>query len=310
MKRKKLVLASALLVALVLSLVPGAALADDDKAPAIVELRPEEQVIPVGATTFVRVWVRSVSNFYGIEFTLRFDPALLDGVDVVAGAAFSGLPAGDWMLVRNDFVGDRARFAASLVGHAPLNGDLHVATIRLRGRDVGVSPLVWTHILMANDVGGPIPYVDRDGEIEVGDRLSITGFAHLQGRTDHSGIDVEASGPVVATALTDADGRYTLPGVRSGRYQMLFEFDTYLVTQLRNCDTGAGSEFRPPTVTLLAGDLIRDQVINIQDLTRCAGVFGTADPRGDVNGDGAVNIFDLVLIGVNFGQTGPIVIVC
>jgi hypothetical protein len=214
------------------------------------------------------------------------------------------------MVAQKDFAGDRARFAASVVGQPPLDGDLHVATIRFRGRDLGTSPLVWANLILANDVGASIPYFANTGNIEVADRINIVGYAFLQGRTNHAGIDVEASGPIVAGFTTAADGRYELTDVRSGRYQFLFEHDMYLATRLRNCDTGAGTEYRPPAVTLVAGDLNRDQLIDIRDLTRCAGVFGSADPGADINGDGVVNLFDLVLIGINFGRAGPVELTC
>ena len=214
------------------------------------------------------------------------------------------------MTTQKDFAGDRARFAASLVGQPPLNGDLHLATITFRGRSNGNSPLTWPNLLLANDVGAAIPYIARNGNIHGTDLIDITGYAHRQGRTDHSGIDVEVSGPIVADVTTAANGLYQLVNVRAGRYEFLFEHDLYLATRLRNCNTGAGTEFRPPTVTLVAGDLNRDQRIDILDLTRCAGAFGTADPGADINDDVVVNLFDLVLIGANFGQLGPIVVTC
>ena len=31
-----------------------------------------------------------------------------------------------------------------------------------------------------------------------------------------------------------------------------------------------------------------------------------ADPAADINGDGTVDVFDLVLVGTNFGQTAPV----
>ena len=77
-----------------------------------------------------------------------------------------------------------------------------------------------------------------------------------------------------------------------------------------NCNTGAGTEFNPPPITLVAGDLNSDQNINIMDLTRCAAVFGTPDPGADLNADGIVDLLDLVLIGINFGRVGPTVAVC
>ena len=309
MKMKRLLLVSILLTALVLSLVPGGVLAQE-KSPTIVFVAPASQAIGVGDLATVEVRVQNVADFYGVQFELRFNPALLDGVSIEEGPALTSLPAGGYMTTQKDFAGDRARFAASLVGQPPLNGDLHLATITFRGRAIGNSPLTWANLLLANDVGASIPYIARTGNIAVTDLIDIVGYAHMQGRTDHSGIDVEVSGPIVADVVTAADGLYELVNVRAGRYEFLFEHDMYLATRLRNCDTGSGTEFRPPTVTLVAGDLNRDQRIDILDLTRCAGAFGTADPDADINDDGVVNLFDLVLIGANFGQVGPVVVTC
>jgi hypothetical protein len=235
---------------------------------------------------------------------------LLDGLTVTEGAAFTGVGAGNYFVTQKTIVGDRVRFAAALTGVAPLNGDLHIATIEFRGRGAGSSPLEWINVILANDAAAPIAHIRRNGTIVVTDLLNIVGYAFLQGRHDHSLIDVEVSGPIVADVQTAADGRYEIIDARAGWYEFLFEHDLYLPAHLRNCNTGAGTEFNPPAVTLVAGDLNRDSAINIMDLTRCAAVFGTADPGADLNADGIVNLLDLVLIGVNFGRVGPTTQVC
>ncbi|NND75060.1 MAG: VCBS repeat-containing protein [Ilumatobacter sp.] len=61
------------------------------------------------------------------------------------------------------------------------------------------------------------------------------------------------------------------------------------------------------TLTLLAGDVVSvggDEAINLQDAVAIGAVFGgTATGEEDVNGDGNVNIFDLVHIGRNYLAT-------
>ena len=59
---------------------------------------------------------------------------------------------------------------------------------------------------------------------------------------------------------------------------------------------------------LLGGDVNDIPGVEIGDLSAIGGLFGTpitADTGPDVNGDGWVNIFDLVLAGGNFGLSTP-----
>lgn len=58
----------------------------------------------------------------------------------------------------------------------------------------------------------------------------------------------------------------------------------------------------------LKGDANGDGVVDIQDLLIIMQAFGTSppsDPRADVNGDGTVDLFDLVEAARNFGASSP-----
>jgi hypothetical protein len=66
-----------------------------------------------------------------------------------------------------------------------------------------------------------------------------------------------------------------------------------------------------PTVTLVGGDVDRNNVINLVDVViigsavgKCAGMSGY-DPAADVNADACVDVYDLALAGANFGRAGP-----
>jgi hypothetical protein len=59
-------------------------------------------------------------------------------------------------------------------------------------------------------------------------------------------------------------------------------------------------------ITLLAGDINADNLIDIFDLAHMARFYGSSDSQADLNGDGTVSILDLVLAAGNYGQRGPL----
>ena len=57
--------------------------------------------------------------------------------------------------------------------------------------------------------------------------------------------------------------------------------------------------FLCPTVTFFGGDN------DICDLTLLGANFAIMSTAADINGDGIVSIFDLVMVGANFGKAEP-----
>ena len=111
-----------------------------------------------------------------------------------------------------------------------------------------------------------------------------------------------------AQATTDAAGKFAVGGSEpvTARYPGFLSAMAAPGTAAAHASaTGDTSTNSVGTITLLAGDLNGDDVINIFDLAIIANALDTSDPKADLNGDGVVNILDVALIASNFGQQGP-----
>lgn len=137
---------------------------------------------------------------------------------------------------------------------------------------------------------------------------TVMGKVMLQGRMTYEDISVTVG--ELPSVTTGPDGSYTIPNVPQGQHTIRVQKAGYLSAEGDLTITGKGETTTMATVTLLAGDLNGDGTINLFDLVLISTTFGkqdTASLRSDLNGDGTVNLFDLVLVGNNLYQTGPIV---
>lgn len=134
------------------------------------------------------------------------------------------------------------------------------------------------------------------------------GKVMLQGRTSHAGVTVTIG--ELAPVTTSSDGTYAvLRGVPKGQHVIKAEKTGYLSAEGYVIIEDETHTKTMPPITLLAGDLNGDGTINLFDLVLIGTIFGQQDMeslRSDLNGDGMVNLFDLVLVGNNLGRDGPL----
>jgi len=134
---------------------------------------------------------------------------------------------------------------------------------------------------------------------------AISGTVMLQGRADHIGARVSTMGIVTATS---SDGYFMLSGLPAGSYDVLAAKVGYLYAQKTGVVVNAGATTELSPVLLLGGDANSDCQINLFDLVIVARSYGsspTSDPRADINGNGRVDIYDLVMVGANLDQRCP-----
>jgi hypothetical protein len=144
---------------------------------------------------------------------------------------------------------------------------------------------------------------------------SIQGVVQYQRRTDHAGImlTVLAGGPTGTTFaqfVTTADGSFRFDNVPAGTYTIQFAGSSHLGA-VYTFDVGAAGIVLN-TVKLLAGDTDGNNAIDLADAALIgANLQQSAPPApaaADLNADALINIIDLVLVGGNFGTSGPVVV--
>lgn len=128
---------------------------------------------------------------------------------------------------------------------------------------------------------------------------SVRGTVRLQGRDAHDGVQILAQ-PGGHTAATATDGTFSIavaaPSTISASYT------GYLPVQWTITEPPDLVLTLDP-VTLLGGDVNGDRAIDILDIVYVGSHFGGTDVKADINGDGKVDILDVVIAGGNFGAS-------
>ena len=256
----------------------------------------------------------NVSELSAFSFKLRFNPDIVqvidadpgqEGVQITLGESFSS--KGHFVAVNKvDNASGLVDFAVTLIGAGPLNGNITLAEINWAPQQAGSSALTFEDMILARGNGTGIHTVIQHGQAEVSGGCSsgVFGQALLQGRIAHSGVTV--SDNQGNQAQTDADGNFAINSNNSivVKYPGYLSAQADIQTQLGLA--GVGDTANLGAITLLAGDVNGDDIINIFDLVYMSNRYQTDDATADLNADGAVNVIDLVLAANNYQQQGPL----
>ena len=119
-------------------------------------------------------------------------------------------------------------------------------------------------------------------------------------------VSLYGAGNTLVTSVTaNADGTFSLtaPG---GTYNIVATASGFLSAQGSATITG-GSTTTKPTVTLLAGDIDANNVIDQFDALTIGMNYNAATPTtADLNNDGVINVLDLELLASNYRKTGTL----
>ena len=110
---------------------------------------------------------------------------------------------------------------------------------------------------------------------------------------------------VVASVTANADGTFSLTAP-AGAYTVRASASGFLSAE-GSITLTAGDTSTMPNITLLAGDIDNNGVIDQFDAMTIGMSYNTASPAAaDLNNDGVINVLDLELLAQNYRKTGPI----
>jgi hypothetical protein len=272
--------------------------------------------VQIDSEVTVPVYLENVTDLYGAEIVLSFDPSILQVQDDKPGTVGTQITPGNLPDPEQCFVVQNAAnneagtiaYAVSLLRPSPpATGDGVLARIRFKAIGTGTSPIrVSRAILVASDACC-LEITTEDGSVSTGTANvgAVQGVVRVEGRTNYGGVTVSIGGKEATTAT---DGSFTVNGIAPGDYTLSAVIDSYLRADRPNVTISAGNTTSVPAVTLLAGDIDNNCQIDIFDLVALGSAYGTSppdEPAADFNQDNQLNIFDLVLLAGNYGLTCP-----
>jgi len=243
--------------------------------------------------------VADIHNLYAAQVELTFDPAIVQVEDAYGFEPGIQIEEGDFPLpevvIRNQVDNETGiiQYAVSLIGsNAGISGSGLLARVTLHGRDLGISDLRFTRVILSDPQSAQISARSEDGLISVrraaGD---LIGHVILERRPGNGGASV-----CVGDTCTHAagDGSYLLPDVPPGLQTVMVSHESYL-RSWREVDVPIGPLVLPD-VTLLGGDVNGDDRIEQFDAMSVGLAWNSTpmdmqwDGRADITDDGNVNL--------------------
>jgi ABC-type nitrate/sulfonate/bicarbonate transport system substrate-binding protein len=115
----------------------------------------------------------------------------------------------------------------------------------------------------------------------------------------------DAGGILVASMVADGDGTFSLTAP-AGTYT-IFAVSSGFLSALGAVTLVAGDTTTQPNITLLAGDIDNNNVIDQFDAITIGINYNSSTPdSADLNNDGVINVLDLELLAQNYRETGPL----
>lgn len=265
--------------------VPGSTGRADSQQAGLLWLDPPTASASVGTAVTLALRLDSITNVYGAQVGLSFDPAFLEvvGATVTPGAC----PQPDFVITNTaDNVAGTIEYTVSQLNPTlPCDGGL-VATIELLCK-AETSPSTAVSIdasIIPDPDGVPLGHTTQNATVEcLGGGFVVEGTVALQSWPNPEGVVVtlrDSGGVPVDQQVVAPDGAFSLnAGDAAETYSVQAAYPRYLAAEATGITGSAGTTVDIGHATLRAGDLNGDGVINILDITAVAGNFNKTSPQ-------------------------------
>lgn len=281
--------------------------------PALVTIPDRLETTLCSLRDTMQIRVDNVVNLAVVEMEITYDPAVIQVIDADAAQRGVQVRVDSVFDVDSIFTNevDTTRgiisFGAGVIGVPVINGSSPLIAIDWRPQRVGSSAVTITSLTLTDAGGQTISAPVLSGEVVVNFVPNcLSGSVALEGRSEHGGVTVTNAEGDQTTTLPD--GSYAIPASSS----LTFEHAGFVpaqadLSQQTLSAAAAGQQITLQRVTLPAGDVNGDRVVNILDMAYLARHYGTSDRLADLNGDGKVDVLDLALCAKNYWKQGPVV---
>jgi hypothetical protein len=288
------------------------------QAPQVAQAMPPAQAVPgltveivgpasvqVGDTFELQVVASNIPDpgIFGYQLVFNWDETVFSVVSVTTNDA--DFP----VLAKNALGANTYEIAASREGDVTdLTGPITLLTVQVQANtitDPDSALFSLTDVKLGRKGGFEVP-VDQiiDLSVVVTPVLGaeISGNVKVEGRADDNQAGHSVVDDTILSTTTDTLGDFTFGTVDFGTYNFTADSPGFLAASCAGVVHDVG-----PTVlndvVLLAGDIDNSGAIDITDAASIGIVFGSTDPEvADLNADGVVDVLDLILMAVNFGQ--------
>ena len=344
----------------------------DPSPTPIVRLQPDNAIVKNGTVFSVNVIIENIPadpGMVGLQFMVSWDPTVLNALSMVDVMFHNVTPPSEWnnIWTLENELNNTAGFAfyaylwldltqAKNGGYSPISGNHTLATITLQAIETGSTTLHFSNLIVGDPNAQPlisspdthitpeIPSLIIDGNVRVfssfGDDVAVTDVTPdssfvYQGLRANISVTLLDEGEftenVTVTLYYNATVDEGIIGtetvvLNSGQIETLtFTWDTmdvktyyggYNITAFADIsplvDTNpANNVLQSPSKiqVRISGDVNGDGSVDVYDVMAISNAFGSHpgdsnwNGAADVNGDGTIDIFDIILVAQNFGKT-------